>query len=172
MPTFLAALLIASGCLFATGASLNPSPSRSYANYETARARARKAGDWNGIIDARDARERLRSLSKAGIGLRTISAATGIGRSTLAQIRAGIKPRIRARTVRKIMAVNGACRADHATVSAGRLWMRINLLLQEGYTKKYLSEQLGYTGYMQFSKHRVTVRNLADVTTLYRRLTT
>lgn len=141
-------------------------------NYETMRAKARKAGDWNGIIDARDARARLRGLLKTGIGLRTVAAATGIARSTLVQIRSGFKDQIRARTARKIMAVNAACRADHATVPAAKLWMLIDRLLEEGYTKKYLSEQLGCTGYMQFDKHRVTIRSMADVTTLYQRLTT
>lgn len=141
-------------------------------NYETMRAKARKAGDWNGVIDARDARARLRGLLRSGIGLRTISDATGIARSTLAGIRAGFKTQVRARTYRKIMAVTAACRADHATLPAGKTWMLIDQLLEEGYTKKYLSEQLGYTGYLQFSKHRVTIRTVADVVTLHQRLTT
>lgn len=145
---------------------------RANTQYEIQRAQARKAGDWNGIIDATSARAHMIKLSRQGVGRRAVQAATGIADSTLFAIRSGQKVRIRARTARKILTVDLTCRGDGALISAKRLWQRINALLEEGFTKTFLAKQLGYAAALQFNKRKVTVRSDADVAALYRRLTT
>jgi len=141
--------------------------------YECERARARKAGDWNGVVSAERARAHLRQLARKGVGRRAVQAATDLPESILHEIRHGRRPRIRARTERKILAVTPAVRADHSYVSAGRLWQRLNQLLEEGFSKSFLARQLGYVGPgLQFSRTRVTAKSDARVERLHRRLTT
>lgn len=145
---------------------------RANSDYERERKAARAAGDWNGIVSARSARTHLNRLSRQGIGRRAVSDASDVGETTLCDIRSGRKKYIRARTERKILAVDAKCLADGALVSAGRTWQYIRLLVEEGYTQTYLAQQLGYPRSLQFGKERVTVKNAARVKALYRRLTT
>lgn len=140
--------------------------------YERVRQKARKAGDWNGIVPSDKARAHIRKLARQGVGRRSISAAADVPDSIVFAIRAGKKPHIRARTERKILAVTPAMRGDRSLVPAGPLWRRIGLLLEEGYTKTQLAKMLGYAAALQFNKRRVTARSDADVAALYRRLTT
>lgn len=142
-------------------------------NYETMRSRARKAGDWNGIVDAEPARLHLRKLSRAGVGYKTAADAASVARTIALGILSGRRPRARARTVRRLCAVTNACRADAAMVSARRTWRFIGLLLEEGFTRAELARRMGYRSpALQFRKHRVLVRTAAKVERLYRRLTT
>lgn len=141
-------------------------------NYETARARARAAGDANGIVDATPARHHLVKLARAGVGLRIIEQVTGVARSILSGIKKGSRPRARARTVKKVLAVTTAQRGDASLVTAAHTWKRINTLLDEGYTKTYLAQQMGYARALQLRKDRVTAKNAAKVERLYTRLMT
>lgn len=141
--------------------------------YELQRAKARKAGDWNGIVPADEARAHMLKLRRQGIGRRSIRACTDIADSVLQQIASGTKRRIRARTARLILQVGKPQAADHALIPAGRTKHLIALLLDEGYTERFLAERLGYRRrYLQFTSNRITVRNAARVTRLYRELTT
>lgn len=142
-------------------------------NYETARARARAAGDWNGIVDAAPARQHIRQLSRQGVGYKLVAEAADLPTSLVFGIRTGERPRARARTVRKILEVNHACRGDAALVSAKSTWRRIEALLEEGYTKAGLAKMLGYKSpALQFRRDKVTVRTRAKVERLYQRLMT
>lgn len=141
-------------------------------NYETSRARARAGGDWNGIVDATPARQHLAKLARAGVGLRSVEAVTDISRTILLGIKKGARPRARARTVKKILAVTSAQRGDASLVTAAHTWGRINALLEEGYTKTYLAQQLGYARALQLHKNLVTAKNAAKVERLYTRLMT
>ena len=142
-------------------------------NYETARAKARAAGDWNGIVDAAPARRHILELSSAGVGYVMVAAAASVARTVVFEIRQGRKLRARARTVRQICAVTTDCRGDSALVSARGTWQKIRLLLEEGYTKADLARRLGRESpHLQIQKDRVTVRTRADVERLYRKLTT
>lgn len=143
------------------------------ANYETARARARADGDWNGIVDAAPAREHIKRLSRQGVGYKLVAAAASLPSSIVFGIRTGRRTRARARTVKKILAVTPACRGDAALVSAKETWRLIGLLLAEGYTKGQLARLLGsQSPRLQLNKRRVTARTAAKVQRLYRRLTT
>lgn len=141
-------------------------------SYENERQKARRAGDWNGIVDASKARAHLKALLRRGVGKRAVRAATDIAKSILQDIRAGRKKRIRARTERLILRVGVAQRSDGAIVQAGRTWELIDELVEEGYTVPQLIKRLGYKSRaLQLGRERVTVRNAARVERLHRELT-
>jgi hypothetical protein len=144
---------------------------RANSDYERLRQAARLAGDWNGIVDARRARTHLWRLSRAGVGQWSVCFATDIPRSVLHEIRNGDRPRIRARTERKILAVTPAMRADRSLVPAVLAWHLIAKLLTEGYTKRAIAAKLGYrTPNLQLHRHHITARNERRVIVLYRQL--
>jgi hypothetical protein len=141
--------------------------------YECERARARKAGDWNGIVPAVRARAHLKKLSRQGVGRRAVQAATDIADSVLFKIRSGERSQIRARTERKILAVNKAVAGDRSLVCAAATWRLINDLLAEGYTKTFIAKRMGYTRpALQVGKSQVTVRMAADIVKIHKELTT
>lgn len=136
------------------------------------RQKARRAGDWNGIVPADRARAHMLKLARAGVGRRAIGAATDIADSVLQAIRMRRKSRIRARTERAILAVTKAQASDGAYVSAKPSWKLIDELLEEGFTVKFLAEQFGYKNpALQFNRERVTVRTAGRIERLHRRLT-
>lgn len=142
-------------------------------NYETTRARARKAGDWNGIVDAGEARTHILKLGRRGVGYKQVARAAGVGKTTLLEVRTGRKRRIRARSARAILQVTKDMKAPHAYTAAHRLWRRIHALLEEGFTRSDLARLLGYRRCgLQFNRRVVTVANDRAVALLHRRLTT
>lgn len=147
---------------------------RANTDYENARRTARKAGDWNGVVDAAPARAHLLKLGRLGIGRRAVAAATDIADTVLQEIRSGKKPRIRARTERKILAVTKTCASDGALVSARRTWRLIGELLDEGYTKQRIARELGSKAKvpaLQVSRDMVLLRTAHKVEVVHRRLT-
>lgn len=141
--------------------------------YENERQKARRRGDWNGIVPADRARAHLQALSRQGVGRRAVQACTDIADTVLSEIRTGRKAHIRARTERLILGVTKAQAADHALISGRKSARLIALLLEEGYTQKFLARRLGYKHpALQFNQDRITVRNAARVERLYRELTT
>lgn len=111
-------------------------------NYETRRAAARRRGEWNGIVDASPARKHLRRLSRRGVGYKTAADAASVARSTVAKVIAGERQRLRAQTVKRLLAVTPAAHADHSIVSARRTWRLIERLLEEGFTKRRIAQEL------------------------------
>lgn len=146
---------------------------RANTRYESDRQRARKAGDWNGLVPADKARAHMLKLSRAGIGRRAIAAASDVADTVLQEIRSRRKRQIRARTERKILAVGKAQASDRALVDAKRTWALIDELLEEGYAVGLIATRLGYARpYLQFKRGgRVTVRTQARVERLHRELT-
>ncbi len=139
--------------------------------YETGRALARKAGDWNGYVSAAPARSHIAALSAAGVGRRQVADASVVAETTISKIISGDKSQIRARTERAILAVTQAAAADHAHVPAAATWVLLDDLLASGYTKTQLAHELGYkTHALQIGTHCVTVRNAFDVQRLHQRL--
>jgi hypothetical protein len=139
--------------------------------YQIGRDKAKKEGDWNGVVSAADARQHIEQLATQNVGRRAISAATDIGQSVLLEIKSGTRPFIRARTSRKILAVTVDCRSDGALVPATRLWKCLNELIAAGYTKTALATELGRKARaIQFRKDWVTVKSEAAVSKLHRRL--
>lgn len=139
--------------------------------YEIERSKARKAGDWNGLVSADKARAHLSALSAKNVGRRSVSDVTGVASSILVEIIAGRKTRIRARTERLILAVTEAAAADRALIPAKATWKLLDELLADGYTKTELAHQLGYKRpALQLDREWVTVRNAHQVKCLYQRL--
>ena len=140
--------------------------------YESERQQARRRGEWNDIVSAEPARLHIFKLAKAGLGRRSIAAVTDLRASTIGEIRQGRKMRIRAMTANKILAVTPDLASDRCLVPAGRLWQRIRLLLEEGYTRQSLANKLGYRHRgLQFGKVRVTAKSAHRVERLYHQLT-
>lgn len=138
--------------------------------YNRGRYRAQKLhGDWNGLVDASGARQHIRALSRAGVGRRAVAAASDVALSVIADVRTGKKRRIRARTAKRILAVTKDARADHAHVSAKMTWHRIEILLEEGFSKAELARRLGFkTPAIQIRRDRVLARTALRVEKLYR----
>jgi hypothetical protein len=142
-------------------------------SYENERQKARRRGDWNGIVPAAPARAHLLRLAKQGVGRRAVQAATDIADSILSMIRSGERKNIRARTARTILAVTAAVAGDHALVDAAPAKALIAELLEEGYTEELLCKRLGYKQKrLQFNAETMTVRNVARIQRLHERLTT
>lgn len=146
---------------------------RSNSDYERERQKARAAGDWNGVVPAGKARAHLIALQKAGVGRRAIAAASDVAESVIVEIREGRKAQIRGRTERRLLAVTPACRADRAYVPAGRTWRYINLLLEEGFSKARIAQELGCkTRALQINRTRVLAVTAHRVARLYRKYAT
>lgn len=144
-----------------------------HSRYESERLRARRSGDWNGLVDARAARVHLAKLSRRGVGRRAVADAAGVPPSTLRAIRVGEKTKIRKRTEARILAVDAGARSGGSLVPAGPTWRRIERLLAEGFTKTELARRLGSTAKtpsLQIRKDFVTARTAADVERLYNRV--
>lgn len=129
------------------------------ARYESDRYRARKNGDWNGLVDARPARLRVRELARHGVGRR----AYGVAESLIGQILSGKRKRIRSRTERQIMAVSPDARTDSSLVGAGRTLALIGELVERGYTKRQLAEWLGMKALRIGRRGKVSWRNAERV---------
>lgn len=140
--------------------------------YESSRLVARKNGEWNGIVSANRARRHLLRLSAAGVGRRRIASVTGVAASILSEVKKGIRRRIRARTERRILAVDTEIhRALGSRVSAGRTWRLIGRLLDEGFTKgRIAQEALGNErAALQLGRHLIVWRSARNIERFYRR---
>lgn len=139
--------------------------------YEKQRARARKEGDWNGLVPAQQARQHMAMLSAKGIGRRTVRDITGVSNTILCAIIAGRKTTIRARTQKLILGITEAAAPDSALVPAGPSWALIEELLADGYTKAALARAMGSaSGKLQLCRDRITVRNAYEVARVHERL--
>jgi hypothetical protein len=139
--------------------------------YETERAAARKAGDWNGLVSAAKARKHLAKLSQAGIGRRSVAAACDISLTVICEIKSGKKKQIRARTSRKILSVTREAIQDGTLIKGDRTWKLINRLLSEGFSKAELARRLGYkTPAIQIKPCRITARTARRVERFYRKI--
>lgn len=144
---------------------------RANSRYENARAAARRAGDWNGIVPAKMAREHIARLSVAGIGRRQVADASGVAKSIVSGIARGDRPNLRASTERAILAVTKEAAADHALTDAGPTWKLLDDLIATGYTKAHLARELGYkVPALQIRRTQCTVRTAYQVTLLHKRL--
>jgi len=131
--------------------------------YETGRYRQRANGDWNGIVSAETARHWIEHLASHGIGARSISECSSVGRTIVNEIRSGEKQRIRKRTERRILAVDTSARAGGALVPAYQTWRKLDELVSLGYTKKWIAQQLGLVRQIQFRTDRIKLKTAIAV---------
>jgi hypothetical protein len=130
-------------------------------------------GDWNGLVSSEVARQHLVKLSRAGVGRKSVAAASDVCSSVLLEIRAGRRLKIRKKTEKKILAVDTGARADHSLVSSGKAWRRLRKLVEvEGFSKAEIARRLGYKNpSLQFGKRRMTARNAYRVDVFFRQQT-
>ena len=139
--------------------------------YECGRARARLAGDWNGLVPAVAARRHLLRLSKLGVGRRAVAAACDVSVTIVASIRSGVRTQIRKRTQDRILGVTRHAVSDAALVPADETWRQIDVLLEEGFTKAELARRLGFASpALQVGRDRILARTAARVDRLFRML--
>ena len=137
--------------------------------YECERAKARRNGDWNGLVPADPARKHILRLSKQGVGRRAVAAASDVPASIIAQIRCGRRTQIRKRTLNRILEVTNLAVSDAALVAAGKTWRQINTLIEEGFSKAELARRLGFASpALQLGKNRILARSAARVDRLFR----
>jgi hypothetical protein len=141
------------------------------ARYETERAKARAAGDWNGLVPVDAAREHIAQLAKDGLGRDAIGAASDIAPAVISRIKSGQSTQIRKRTEDKLLSVSKDAVSDAARVRAYPTWRQIRGLLAEGFTRAQLARRLGYESpSLQLGKKWILARNAAKVDRLYRLL--
>jgi hypothetical protein len=129
-------------------------------------ARSRLKAPFNGLVDAAPARAHLLKLSAQGVGRRAVAAACDVALSVLVDVRTGRKPRIRAETSRRILAVDAGAMADHALVPARETRKAITELRRAGLTKREIAERLGSTAAtpsLQLTRQKVTAVNALKV---------
>lgn len=129
----------------------------------------RKRAEWNGLVSADEVRAYLRRLSKRGVGYKTVADAADVSKTVLAKVMRGDKKFLRAQSAKRILAVDHQAVADHALVSAGRTWQRLDTLIAEGFTKAELARRIGKkTPALQLNKRRILAINASRVERLWR----
>lgn len=105
-----------------------------------------RATVWDGLVDAEPARDHLMKLRRAGIGYKSVAAASDVGHGVLNGILARTQTRIRATTERRILAVDAGARADHAVLppaSAAKVARQVDELRGLGFTRAEIASFLG-----------------------------
>lgn len=122
-------------------------------------------------VDATEARKHLEWLRSWGIGLRTVSQHTGIGRTALQQIVSGESRKVLATTADKVLGVLRDTRHGQVIVDASLTWRRIAWLQQRGWSKARIARELGYASpALQFDPERITYRLEQRVEQLVRKV--
>jgi len=133
--------------------------------------RPRLAAAWNGLVSADAVRAHLKTLSRQGVGYKSVAAAADVSRTVLRDILAGRKHQLRAQSARRVLAIDRDALADHALVPAGPTWRRLRRLQEEGFTKTELARRLGSkakTPALQFKARYILAKSAARVERFYR----
>lgn len=139
--------------------------------YQSERLLAQKNGETNRIISAIEVRGHLLRLSAKGVGSRTVSDISGVGRTTITLISRGQRKQCRESVAKAILAVSSDVTNDATVINAAATHRRIRSLLNEGFTKTELAKRLGYkTGHLQFQKKVITARNAMKVERFYNQI--
>lgn len=148
-----------------------PRSTRLRSDSTTVCARCRQRLVWNGLVDAKPARKHLRSLSRRGVGYKTVADASDTAKTTLQKIMSGEKKRIRKRTSDAILEVDLEAVADHGLVPAGPTWEMLRRLQTEWLTAGALAQELGcQKPALQIGRTRVLARTEMKVRRLYERV--
>lgn len=125
------------------------------------------------FVDAAEARQHLLWLRSFGVGLRTVSQHTGLGRTALHQIATGETRRVHVDTERKILDLLRDTSNRQVLVDASLTWKRIAWLQQQGWSKARIARELGFRcGALQFRKDRVRRSTEQRVEQLVRKVLT
>lgn len=142
--------------------------------YESERLAARARGDWNGYVRSERTRAHLQQLSAQGVGYKSVAKAAGVSKTVLASILFRDKKKIRARTERKVLAVNQRALPQSALLPAAPFWKLINDLRKRfGYSKKMIAKLLlgSHAKSLQLNENRITLFNARKIMRLHEDLT-
>lgn len=141
-----------------------------HSRYNSERERAKKDGDWNGIVSAERARKHLLRLSLVGVGYKAVAAAADVAPSILFQVKRGNRLHIRARAERRILAVDVQAIADGGRVDSAPSWRLIDALLGDGYSKAQIARWLGYKVQALQMKRggQITAKRAANIERMYK----
>jgi hypothetical protein len=142
--------------------------------YEKRRNKLRHTFDYNGLVPADISRAYLKRLSRQGIGRHSVAAVSGISGSILYGIITGERRNCRARTERRILAVDPrVARAGGSLVPAQPAWHKLDQLIRDGYTRSFLAGLLGSkakTPQLQLRRDWITYANAVAVDKLVLRI--
>jgi hypothetical protein len=110
------------------------------------------------LIDATEAREQLKVLRRNGIGSRTITELTGLGRTTVRKIASGATTKIRPDTLELIMSINYDDRPGNTLIPAGPTWQLLNKLVRAGHTRTEIATAIAGKPRLQIQIRRKQVR--------------
>lgn len=119
------------------------------ANSAYGRLRDRKSrypdvwGETTDLVDAAPVRQHLQRLAKAGVGLRVVTAHSGIARSSLQKIARGTRRRVHRSTLLAVLDVPTDALAPGALVDAAPTWKLIDEMVAAGITKTRIARALG-----------------------------
>lgn len=118
-----------------------------------ARTRAKIAGTWNGLIDARPAQEHVRKLREAGMGWKRVARAAGLSPSTLSKILYGTRDRgpakhLRPATADALLSVPMPMRAPallsaRTPVTSHAARLRLQSLAAQGWSVQAVAREAG-----------------------------
>lgn len=127
-------------------------------------------------VAAGPARDHVRELMAAGVGLKRIAKVSGVSHGAMSKLMygdygRGTPPtrRIRPTTMEKILAVTPAALAGGAKVPAAPTWELLDEMIAAGVPRAQIAEQLGTGRTLQLSRNLVTARNARAAADLHRR---
>jgi hypothetical protein len=124
------------------------------------------------FVGADRARQHVRELTAAGVGLKTISKRAGISHGALSKLMYGENgrppsKRIRRETEDKLLAVSPSATADGAKVPAAPTLAIVGELVSRGWSKVAIARAIGQTGPgLQLGREFVTARNARAIKAL------
>lgn len=127
--------------------------SNANAVYERNRLRQKAYGRWNGLVDATPAREHVKRLQAAGMGLKRITEKSGVSGGTLSKLMYGIKDaegnikrkpssRIKPETANKILTVDVDLAAGARLDNTGTT-RRLQALVALGWSQAEIARRIG-----------------------------
>lgn len=136
--------------------------------YQAELGRRHAAGDVNPVVSAEPARAHLLALRKLNVGYKAAADAAGVTRGIVLGIATGRRKQCRQSTLNALLAVDAGARSGGALVGAGPTWRLLNELIDRGYTKAWIAQQLGCKmPALQIHKDWITAETAAKVERFY-----
>jgi hypothetical protein len=131
--------------------------------------RANREASGDGLVSAERTRRHLESLTTAGVGMNSIAAKTGCGRTHLRRLKDGLHKMVQAKTERAILAVKQSDSLYRARVVDARpAWAMVAELVDEGFTKVEIARRLGYkTNSIPWRKRWIDRKNAERMQAFY-----
>jgi hypothetical protein len=125
---------------------------------------------WNGLVDARPAREHIQVLSRKGVGYKQVAEVAGISETVMSKIATGKREKIRYRNEQAILDVDESARADASIINGAETRRLIKKMVTLGYPKAEIARRLGYKSPALQFKGKVLLKNAHKVKKLYQEI--